>query len=525
MNSRAQSPLDASNVQLAAGVLVRPNPVGVNRAVAPSIRPKTGRQDGIRDEHQDGPANQSARYPQEGADWARDEINVEAATDASFQAILQPSPTMIQADTDAFSPLAQASSSVLSDLPARAVQNAGASLKDLNVSTPVLVGAGAVLVGLAAGGGGGGSSAPRNQTGVVQDGLVKDATVFIDVNKNGVLDTSEPSAKTDSKGTFTIASDASGPIVATGGINMDTGSANTIILKAQPGSTIVNPITTLVNALVVEQSLTLTAAETAVKSALGLDSKLNLSTYDPFAGTGDVAYQKVAASVALLASTVATAGSGGGAGSGSGLGAGTGIGIGTGTTATFSSGAGVAAGADAAARGIATGAGGSGGCGGSGGGSCATGVGSGTGSASKAGARLVATCIRSAGAGGGASRGGGACAAGAAGGAGAGTDASTGTVMVRVSMGRVISEGGGSDSLIGPMSAAISPRVHQCASTTSARVHSATSHFCPPGGGPGRADSAAGDEAASAIGPAHCAWIKVSHIVADKNMCCIIGVG
>ncbi|NBT79712.1 MAG: hypothetical protein EBT04_14965, partial [Betaproteobacteria bacterium] len=218
---------------------------------------------------------------------------------------------MIQAD--AFSPLAQASSSVLSDMPARAVESAGASLKDLNVSTPMLVGAGAVLVGLAAGGGGGGSSAPRNQTGVVQDGLVKDATVFIDVNKNGVLDTGEPSAKTDAKGTFTIASDASGPIVATGGINIDTGSANTIILKAQPGSTVINPITTLVSALVVEQSLTLAAAETAVKSALGLDSKLNLSTYDPFAGTGDVAYQKVAASVALLASTVATAGSGGGA--------------------------------------------------------------------------------------------------------------------------------------------------------------------------------------------------------------------
>jgi hypothetical protein len=97
--------------------------------------------------------------------------------------------------------------------------------------------------------------------------------------------------------------------------------------------------------------------------------------------------------------------------------------------------------------------------------------------------------------------------------------------MVRVSIGRVISEGGGSDSLSGPMSAAISPRVHQCASTTSASVHSAASHFCPPGGGPGRADSAAGDGAASAIDPAHCAWIKVSHIVADKKVCCIIGVG
>ena len=313
MNSRAQSPLDASNVQLAAGVLARPNSLGAARAVPPGARLKTGRQDGPRDEHQNELLDQGLAAGAESIEQARDEVDQVAATDTSVQTILQPSSTMIQADADAFSPLAQASSSVLSDMPARAVESAGASLKDLNVSTPMLVGAGAVLVGLAAGGGGGGSSAPRNQTGVVQDGLVKDATVFIDVNKNGVLDTGEPSAKTDAKGTFTIASDASGPIVATGGINIDTGSANTIILKAQPGSTIVNPITTLVNALVVEQSLTPTAAETAVKSALGLDSKLNLSTYDPFAGTGDVAYQKVAASVALLASTVATAGSGGGA--------------------------------------------------------------------------------------------------------------------------------------------------------------------------------------------------------------------
>lgn len=300
MNSRAQSPLDASNAQLGAGALVRPSPIGAARAVPPGARLKTGRPDSPKDESQDRRQDEAA------------EQSPAVDIDSMAEAILQPSSTMIQADIDAFSPLAQASSSVLSDMPARAVESAGASLKDLNVSTPVLVGAGAVLVGLAAGGGGGGSSA-RNQSGVVQDGLVKDATVFIDVNKNGVLDTGEPSAKTDSKGTFTIASDASGPIVATGGINMDTGSANTIILKAQPGSTVVNPITTLVNALVVEQSLTLTAAETAVKSALGLDSKLNLSTYDPFAGTGDVAYQKVAASVALLASTVATAGSGGGA--------------------------------------------------------------------------------------------------------------------------------------------------------------------------------------------------------------------
>jgi hypothetical protein len=245
---------------------------------------------------------------------AADHVGSGADSSASLQGQAIQAPASVMLDTGAFSPLAQASSSVLSDMPARAVESAGASFKELNVSTGTLVAAGAALVGLAAAGGGG-SSAPRNQTGVVQDGLVKDATVFIDLNRNGILDTGEPSAKTDVKGSFTITSDASGTLVATGGINIDTGSANTIVLKAQPGSTVINPITTLVNALVVEQSLTVAAAETAVKSALGLDAKLNLSTYDPFAGSGDVAYQKVAAGVAVLAATVAgaTANSGGAA--------------------------------------------------------------------------------------------------------------------------------------------------------------------------------------------------------------------
>ena len=245
---------------------------------------------------------------------AADHVGSGDDSSASLQDQPIQAPASMVLDTGAFSPLAQASSSVLSDMPARAVESAGASFRELNVSTGTLVAAGAALVGLAAAGGGG-SSAPRNQTGVVQDGLVKDATVFIDLNRNGIQDTGEPSAKTDTKGSFTITSDASGTLVATGGINIDTGSANTIVLKAQPGSTVINPITTLVNALVVEQSLTAAAAETAVKSALGLDAKLNLSTYDPFAGSGDAAYQKVAAEVAVLAATVAgaTANSGGAA--------------------------------------------------------------------------------------------------------------------------------------------------------------------------------------------------------------------
>jgi hypothetical protein len=97
--------------------------------------------------------------------------------------------------------------------------------------------------------------------------------------------------------------------------------------------------------------------------------------------------------------------------------------------------------------------------------------------------------------------------------------------MVRVSSGLVMSEGACAVSPSGSISAAISPKVHQCTSTTSAKVHSAASHFCRPGGDPVRADSAAGDEAASAIGPAHCARITVSQMVADKKVCCIIGVG
>ena len=62
------------------------------------------------------------------------------------------------------------------------------------------------LTSLAACGGGGGtenSPMPSQKTvvGLAVDGYLRRATVFLDINKNGLLDTDEPNVETDEKRT------------------------------------------------------------------------------------------------------------------------------------------------------------------------------------------------------------------------------------------------------------------------------------------------------------------------------------
>ena len=56
--------------------------------------------------------------------------------------------------------------------------------------------------------GGGGSSAPtvapQSVTGFGVDGYIAGATVFLDLNNNGVADGGEPSTTTDAQGKYTL---------------------------------------------------------------------------------------------------------------------------------------------------------------------------------------------------------------------------------------------------------------------------------------------------------------------------------
>ena len=156
---------------------------------------------------------------------------------------------------------------------------------------------------------------------VVADGYIRGATVYIDVNKNGEIDAADYLVgTTDANGNILIPGSApAGSIIATGGVNMDTGAANTMILKAPQGAATINPLTTLVQAVIdkalaanpntVVDAALIQQASTKVADSLGLTSSLggaSLLSYDPIA-EGNTAVQKAAAQVATIVSLAGNA--------------------------------------------------------------------------------------------------------------------------------------------------------------------------------------------------------------------------
>ncbi|UEM24124.1 Ig-like domain-containing protein [Skermanella mucosa] len=118
--------------------------------------------------------------------------------------------------------------------------------------------------------------------GVVVDGYITGGTVFADANRNSVLDEGESFSTTDGSGNFEILG-GSGPYILVGGRDISTGLDFKGIFEAPPRAKVINPLTTL---LVGVAGLSATdpqiaAAQTAVKTALGIDAGIDLLTYDP----------------------------------------------------------------------------------------------------------------------------------------------------------------------------------------------------------------------------------------------------
>ena len=174
----------------------------------------------------------------------------------------------------------------------------------------------------ACGGGGGGSGSVNALSGVAVDGYLQGATVFLDMNRNGVLDAGEPSTVTDLNGRYAV--DYSGvtgaitglPVVVTGGVDSDTGFAFAGKLSAPVDAAkqaqVVTPLTTLVDAMVAQRlAADVASAKQKVAAALGLTVD-QLST-DPVAAiasnpgiyTTAVALQR---SIQMLASANAVSG-------------------------------------------------------------------------------------------------------------------------------------------------------------------------------------------------------------------------
>ena len=158
------------------------------------------------------------------------------------------------------------------------------------------------------------------------NGLYDQGESFVDADGNGAF-TAEFATKTDDQGNFANLFGTGrivlAPLVAGNGTNLttdiSTGLAFTGKLTAPGGSTVVTPLTTIVEALAgaAASPSQIAAAEAQVKSALGLDASVDLKSFDPFAvvgGSSDpaalanaVSVQKAATQVANILAVMASA--------------------------------------------------------------------------------------------------------------------------------------------------------------------------------------------------------------------------
>jgi Ca2+-binding RTX toxin-like protein len=139
-----------------------------------------------------------------------------------------------------------------------------------------------------------------SSTGVVIDGYISGATLFLDANKNGVKDTNEPSTTTDSSGKFNLdipfeifdtnkngeIDPEEGHLVATGGIDTATGLPLETPVTAPPDSSVVTLLTSLVADLI-DKGMAPESAQSLVKAALSLPAEIDLTSLDPIEATNN----------------------------------------------------------------------------------------------------------------------------------------------------------------------------------------------------------------------------------------------
>lgn len=128
-------------------------------------------------------------------------------------------------------------------------------------------------------------SANLSATGITGtlDSYLSGATVFADANGNGRLDAGEWSTTTGTNGTFELPSSvAAGKIIAFGGTDLMTGNAFKGVLSSYTGSTMLNPMTSLIEAIATKSG-TVNNATADIKEAFGLPANINLLSYNALA--------------------------------------------------------------------------------------------------------------------------------------------------------------------------------------------------------------------------------------------------
>ena len=132
-------------------------------------------------------------------------------------------------------------------------------------------------------------------SGVAVDGYVAGATVFQDLDNDGVLDSGEPSAATDSLGGFSLTLSSvnkTAPVRIINGYDLATNEIHPSIMDisvTETGSYIITPISTLVGRLKIDDTtLTGTIPQAIIAAALGIT--LSDSPNDSILGFDPIAY-------------------------------------------------------------------------------------------------------------------------------------------------------------------------------------------------------------------------------------------
>ena len=161
--------------------------------------------------------------------------------------------------------------------------------RDFLISKKITVSPLALLVLSACGGGSGGSGSVTNTTtvsGAVVKGPLQNALVFLDLDGDGQRGASEPSARTDGAGTYSLVSSTSNASVVakTDSSTIDTSSGevlDNVTLKAPAGAKVVTPMTTIM------QEASISAAD--VVKVLGLPASVNPLTFNPYSSVENAA--------------------------------------------------------------------------------------------------------------------------------------------------------------------------------------------------------------------------------------------
>lgn len=163
-----------------------------------------------------------------------------------------------------------------------------------------------VILSSCGGGGGGvgvGGSVTESVSGIVMDGYLKNAFVFLDLNNDGIYNLGEPQTTTDANGSYTLSASTADLqnhsiiAVAISGSTIDLDEPNLTVsqqysLTAPVGkNSVISPVTTLI-ASKVSQGLNIAEAENTVKSDLGLT---NIDLYKDYiaAKVSDSNYKEV----------------------------------------------------------------------------------------------------------------------------------------------------------------------------------------------------------------------------------------